>query len=254
MRLAAVAFFGFAVVEFGGATIRYPKELQALISPIKLGADYPLPDESKNLAGPLVVTYGDSHAHHLEPGLLMLQNERTFRLRSIDWGWGCSPLGDIKPRNEEKCRDRRVSNEKLFAQLKPDIVVMAACWREYHIEKLPEILRYFQRIGVRRIVLIGSVPLWPQPPQMMLYKAYRSDPRIGYRTTGRLRYDTLAADEQLHKIASELGVDFVSRMMFFQRRRLPRAARRRCQGYYQVDLMQAQPAPVPCKPYREPGF
>jgi hypothetical protein len=132
-------------------------------------------------------------------------------LRSIDWGWGCSPLGDIKPRNEEKCRDRRVSNEKLFAQLKPDIVVMAACWREYHIEKLPEILRYFQRIGVRRIVLIGSVPLWPQPPQMMLYKAYRSDPlhRIPERLAG-FDTNTLAADEQLHKIVSELGVDFVS--------------------------------------------
>ena len=209
--LAAVAFFGLAVVELGGATIRYPKELQALIIPIKPEADFPPANQSKDSAGPLVVTYGDSHAGHLEPGLRVLQNERTFRLRSIGWGAGCSPLGDIKPRNEEKCRDLKASNEKLLAELKPDIVVMAACWREYHVEKLPEIFRFFQSIGVRRIVVVGSVPLWPQPPQVMLYKAYRSDPlhRIPERLIG-FDAKTLAVDQQLRAIASGLGVDFVS--------------------------------------------
>jgi peptidoglycan/LPS O-acetylase OafA/YrhL len=209
--LAAVALFGFAVTEFGGATMRYPKELQALITPIKLGADYPAEDASRNSGGPLVVTYGDSHASHLQPGLRLLQNERTFRLRSVDWGWGCSPLGEVRARDEEKCRNLALANEKLFAELKPDIVVMAACWRDYHLERLADTLRFFQRIGVPRTVVVGSVPLWPQAPQTMLYKAYRSDPsrRIPERLFGS-DTKTLAMDQQLRTITSDLAVDFVS--------------------------------------------
>ena len=62
-------------------------------------------------------------------------------------------------------------------ELGPDIVVVGALWTSYrHIEKIGEMLRFLQRIGVRRIVVIGEVPTWPLPLQQMLYRAYKADP------------------------------------------------------------------------------
>jgi hypothetical protein len=210
--LAVIAVVGFAIAQIGGLTIRYPKEVQALLTPLAAGADDPPADESKNSAGPALLVYGDSHAHHLLAGLRLLQNERSFRLSLAGWGWGCAPLEDIKPSDEEKCRKLAAGNEALFAELKPDIVVIGAAWPQYkHLERISETVRGFQRIGVSRIVVIGSVPAWPQPPQMMLYKAYRADPRRGVpdRLFG---FDTrtLAVDRQLRDITSSLGVAYIS--------------------------------------------
>jgi peptidoglycan/LPS O-acetylase OafA/YrhL len=210
--LAVIAVVGFAIAQVGGLTIRYPKEVQALLTPLAAGADDPPADESKNSAGPALLVYGDSHAHHLLAGLRLLQNERSFRLSLAGWGWGCAPLEDIKPSNEEKCRKLAAENEALFAELKPDIVVIGAAWPQYkHLERISDTVREFQRIGVSRIVVIGSVPAWPQPPQMMLYKAYRADPRRGVpdRLFG---FDTrtVAVDRQLRDITSSLGVAYIS--------------------------------------------
>ena len=210
--LAVVALFGLAIVQIGGLAIRYPKEVQALLTPLTLGADYPPADESKNSAGALLLIYGDSHAGHLLAGLRLLQNERTFRLSLAGWGWGCAPVEDIKSDDEEKCRKLAAGNEKLFAQLKPDIVVIGGAWGQYkHVERISETLRAFQRIGIRRIIVIGTVPAWPQPPQMMLYKAYRADPlhRIPERLFG-FDTQTLMVDRRLRKITSSLGVNYIS--------------------------------------------
>jgi peptidoglycan/LPS O-acetylase OafA/YrhL len=210
--LAVVALLGLAIVQIGGLAIRYPNEVQALLTPLTVGADYPPADESKNSAGPLLLTYGDSHAGHLVAGLRLLQNERTFRLSLAGWGWGCAPVQDVKSADEEKCRKLAASNEKLFVQLKPDIVVIGGAWPQYkHVERISETLRIFQRVGIRRIVVIGPVPAWPQPPQTMLYKAYRADPlhRIPERLFG---FDkrTLMVDRQLREITSSLSVDYIS--------------------------------------------
>jgi peptidoglycan/LPS O-acetylase OafA/YrhL len=210
--LAVIAVVGFAIAQIGGLTMRYPKEVQALLTPLAAGADDPPADESKNSAGPKLLVYGDSHAHHLLAGLRQLQNERSFRLSLAGWGWGCAPLEDIKPNDQEKCRKLAADNEALFAELKPDIVVIGAAWPQYkHLQRISDTVRGFQRIGVSRIVVVGSVPAWPQPPQVMLYKAYRADPRHGVpdRLFG---FDTrtLAVDRQLRDITSSLGVAYIS--------------------------------------------
>jgi peptidoglycan/LPS O-acetylase OafA/YrhL len=210
--LAVIAVVGFAIAQIGGLTIRYPKEVQALLTPLAAGADDPPADESKNSAGPKLLVYGDSHAHHLLAGLRLLQNERSFRLSLAGWGWGCAPLEDIKPNDQEKCRKLAADNEALFAELKPDIVVIGAAWPQYkHLQRISDTVRGFQRIGVSRIVVIGSVPAWPQPPQVMLYKAYRADPRHGVpdRLFG-FDIRTLAVDRQLRDITSSLGVAYIS--------------------------------------------
>jgi hypothetical protein len=100
----------------------------------------------------------------------------------------------------------------LFEKLRPDIVVVSGFWSSYkHVELLKETLQFFHRIGVARIVVMGGVPIWPRPLQLMLYSAYKADPlhRIPDRLFG-FTAKTLEIDRQLKEMASSLGVTYIS--------------------------------------------
>jgi peptidoglycan/LPS O-acetylase OafA/YrhL len=214
--MVVVALLGLVIVQRDGLPSRYPDEAQALMIPTPVFADFPPVDESKNSAGPLLVTYGDSHSEHLLAGLRRLQNERTFRLHSIYWK-NCAPIGHAKPGDDETCRKLTAANESAFEKLRPDIVVIAGFWYSYrHVDKLRETLQYFQRIGVPRIVVMGGVPYWPRSPQLMLYRAYAADPlhRIPDRLFG-FATQTLEIDRQVKEIASSIGVYFISAFDIF---------------------------------------
>jgi peptidoglycan/LPS O-acetylase OafA/YrhL len=209
--LAAIGLVAVITLRGDGFPGRYPKEIQALLTPLTYGADFPPPNEKKNSAGPLLVVYGDSHAVHLVPGLTLLQNERTFRLKLISFG-ECPPVEEVKPTNAENCRRLQIATEEEFVRLKPDIVLIGAFWYQYnHFERLRETLQFFQRIGVQRIVIIGSVPFWHQPPQSLLYKAARANPL--HRIPDRLSAfypEGFKADKELKVIATNLGATFIS--------------------------------------------
>jgi hypothetical protein len=212
VSLAAVALIAVVTLQNRGLLGRYPKEIRALLAPLTLTADYPAPDEKKNFDGPLLVAFGDSYAAHLIPGLTLLQNERTFRLKHIGWVHSCAPVGDIKPTDTDNCRRLQIATEEEFVRLKPDIVLIGAFWyQSAHIERLSETLRFFQRIGVRRIVVIGMVPFWREPTQVLLYKAMRADPL--HRIPDRLSVfypDNFRVDNELKTITANLSATFIS--------------------------------------------
>ena len=214
--LASVALLGFVTVQFNGLPTRYPKEIQALLTGNTFADVYAddLPvDESKNSAGPLLVTYGDSHAGHLQPGLRRLQNERTFRLQLRGWRLDCSPMvSGLRPADEETCRASIAAEHSYLERAKPDIVVIAALWARYREpERISETLRFLQKIGVPRIVVIGSVPLWSEPSRFILYRAYKADPlhKIPERLFS-LAKRSLEVDRRLKDITSHLGVRYIS--------------------------------------------
>jgi peptidoglycan/LPS O-acetylase OafA/YrhL len=208
--LAAVALIAIMTLQNGGLLGRYPNEIRALLVPAT-DLDWPPADQKKNSAGPLVVTYGDSNAQHLIPGFTLLQNERTFRVKLMQWVH-CPPLDDVKSSEVENCQKQLIATEEEFARLKPDIVVIGALWSRYkHIERLTERLQFFQRIGVQRIVVLGAVPGWSDPPQLLLYKAMRADPL--HRIPDRLSLfyaSSFKYDEELKKIAANFGATFIS--------------------------------------------
>jgi len=210
--LAAIGLVGVVTLRTDGLLERYPREIQALLAPLTYGADFPPPNEKKNLVGPLLVVYGDSYAGHLIPGLTLLQNERVFRLKLIGWNYSCAPVADIKPTDTDNCGRLQIATDEEFIRLKPDIVVIGAFWNQYvHIGRLSETLRFFQRIGVRRIVVIGMAPFWREPTQVLLYKAMRADPL--HRIPDRLSVfypDSFRADNELKAVTSNLGATFVS--------------------------------------------
>jgi hypothetical protein len=121
-------------------------------------------------------------------------------------------VADIKPTDADKCRRLQIATEEEFIRLKPDIVVIGAFWNQYvHIERLSQTLRFFQRIGVRRTVVIGMAPFWREPTQVLLYKAMRADPL--HRVPDRLSVfypDSFRADNELKAVTANLGATFVS--------------------------------------------
>jgi hypothetical protein len=219
VSMASVALLGFATVQFDGLPIRFPKEIQALVSSTKVYIDYdPSYDKPvegpKNSTGPLLIAYGDSHAAHLRFGLHRLQEERPFRYVVKGWNIDCVPLiAEVRRVEGETCRTVMAAEQKYFKEVKPDIVVLAGLWLRYkQIDKLSEMIRFFQQISVSRIVVIGSVPsYWFQFPQLTLYRAYISDPlhRIPERLPGFAKV-TLEIDRRLKEIAAKLGVRYIS--------------------------------------------
>ena len=229
ISLAVVALVAVVTLRNNGFPDRYPKEIQALLTPItwdgspvrstkesqtpvtSLPAEHPHQDEKKNDTGPLLIAYGDSNAQHLISGLNLLQNERPFRVKLINWH-DCPPVGDIKSTEIDICRRQQIATEEEFTRLKPDIVVIGAYWFKYnHIERLSDTLKFFQRVGVHRIVVMGSVPLWPNHPQSLLYSAMRFDP--SHRIPDRLSVfypDSFKNDIAVKTIAANLGATFIS--------------------------------------------
>jgi peptidoglycan/LPS O-acetylase OafA/YrhL len=152
--LAAVALIAVVTLGNDGFPIRYPKEIRALVTPLE--TDYPPPNEKKNSAGPLLVIYGDSHALHLVQGFNSLQNERTFRLKLINWGY-CAPRSDFRLAGAEHCQGKQIAMEGELVRLRPDIVVIGAFWYQYNnVEWLSETLRFLRQIGVRHVIVIGT--------------------------------------------------------------------------------------------------
>src|SRR5262249_28903071 len=148
--MAVVALVAAVTIQTDGFLDRYPRQLRALMMP-PTALDWPEADESKNTAGPLVVAYGDSNAQHLYPGFVVLQRERTFRFKLMQF-IRCAPYEDARPAEAADCHNQQVAMDQELARLKPDIVVIGALWPKYtHVERLSERLQFFQQIGVRRI-------------------------------------------------------------------------------------------------------
>jgi peptidoglycan/LPS O-acetylase OafA/YrhL len=222
VSLAVVGLVAVMTLRNDGILGRYPKEMQALLTPVTWegypkgiftsltwGAEHP--GEKNNSVGPLLIAYGDSNALHLLPGFNLLQRERTFRFKLIQWH-DCPPVDDVRSSEVESCRRQQIATEEEFAHLKPDIVVIgAAWWRFEHIERLSETLRFFQRIGVHRIVILGAVPWWPKPPQWLLYSAMRLDPRHSIPSRLSVFYPaSFKNDKAVETIAANLGARFIS--------------------------------------------
>jgi hypothetical protein len=218
--LLAVAALGFATARSDGFLMRFPADIQVLLAPAKVDEDFTFlsaPDRFPD--GPLLLVVGDSHARHLLHGLRLLQDVREFRLRYEGWGCGPTPLVVIKSGAQwpgpNECSKLDAGARARIARLKPDIVVIAAFWLIYddYVDWLREKVRFLREIGVRRIVILGSAPVWRERPQSLLFRAFINDQshNIPTRLLG-FSQKTRSIDKELRALASAAGagVNFVS--------------------------------------------
>jgi hypothetical protein len=102
--------------------------------------------------------------------------------------------------------------------LRPHVVVFEGNWTfdmgssRYNVdsEVIRNTIREFQTIGIRRVVVFGSLPTWKIPQPEVRVKIWLGSRALAYRT--KLYFDTTFAttDALVRKVASQTGVTFVS--------------------------------------------
>jgi peptidoglycan/LPS O-acetylase OafA/YrhL len=221
--LAALGALGVFTAYTDGLSLRYPDAIAPMLAARTYGDDFtPTPPigARNNSSGPLVITWGDSHAGHLHPGLQHLQKERAFRLMMVPWG-DC-PL--TRTVTEERCRIPSPGSMNTLRSLKPDIIILSAFWPQYQdrLNKISTALGFLRAIGNPKTIVVGPVPLWYGSAQMALYDAYKRDP--ARRVPERLpeyqaqffaedpeHAETMdSVEREVSEIAKRFGVTFVS--------------------------------------------
>jgi peptidoglycan/LPS O-acetylase OafA/YrhL len=157
-------------------------------------------DGSEPATAPKVILWGDSHAAHLYPGLKALQQKRgTFALAQYTVS-GCPPIVSFASEARTVCRALNDFVARKIEALIPETVIMAARWELYDggdnwgrisEEMIRATVVQLTAMGVKRIVVIGQLPIWQADV-----------PKIRIR-----RYRTSIAGEKL--VATERDKDFL---------------------------------------------
>ena len=202
--VALVGLFGLAVVATDGFPGRYPSAIAMLdhdydlnssmrggrcfLSPNQSAASFAdaCVDPPGQSSRPLMVLWGDSHLADLYFGLKAMQTASPIRMAQFTAS-NCPPIIGFERWFRPYCRS---INEAVFDRIKlmkPDIVVMSAEWngmglplrpatRQTGLEGLAFTIRTLKSIGISRVVVIGSAPIWSQNVPALLINELRSDP------------------------------------------------------------------------------
>jgi peptidoglycan/LPS O-acetylase OafA/YrhL len=235
--LAIIGGLGIAIAGNAGIPSRFPEVVRSLANyqydnaPVyRMGRcfldadqqDPPIFQEEclDKTSEPLVFLWGDSHAAHLYAGIHALQQDYAFSLAQYTSS-GCPPiLGAVIPSRPACTGINQMLLEKI-AQLKPDTLVMAANWPSYYegkpkakvsLDMLRQTIASIQSLGVKHILLIGTVPQWDYPLPKTLFNAYRANKFATIPT--RLRFSLKSAgsgiDPKLAELAGTMGIAYFS--------------------------------------------
>jgi hypothetical protein len=136
-----------------------------------------------NAAQPLVLVWGDSHAADLLPGFRSLQPQSGVRLAQYTASL-CAPLVGMQIRERPACHSVNDAVIGYIRVLKPEIVVLSASWDLSHVdldrvpraEKLQQTIGLVKAAGVRRVVVIGSAPIWIEEVPAILIDGLQRNP------------------------------------------------------------------------------
>jgi len=156
---------------------------------------------------PLVFLWGDSTAGALFPGLKAAESKRgSFRLARYT-SPGCAPILDTGT-NSTCDRANRVAYGFLKSS-HPDLVLLHATWGSHSdLGKLRATIAELKSIGVRRIVLLGPVPVWKRTLPHTLVNYYRFRHTIPDRiATG---VSGPADDDRMMAFSKAEGAEYIS--------------------------------------------
>jgi hypothetical protein len=145
-----------------------------------------------------------------------LQNQSDIRLAEYTASL-CAPILGLQVRNRPACASVNAAILDRVRALKPEIVVLSAYWdysdpdnsRASRAEKLLQTIELIKRAGVKRVVVIGSAPLWTGTVPGLLESEVRRNPTSA--VPSRLTRGLLDAhdDTLLTSIAVKAGADYV---------------------------------------------
>ena len=152
---------------------------------------------------PSVALIGDSHAAHYWPGLSRYQRQFNVLQATMT---GCKPV--IYPAGLGKCETffRHMLTDWTIAN-RPDLVVLAARWREEDLPMLRETLT-FMTTHHQKVLLVGPVPQYNTAlPRLLVFADLRKRADLADQSHDM---DVFAVDDQIARIARSSGVPYLS--------------------------------------------
>jgi hypothetical protein len=241
LLMALIGTVGFCINITDGGSFRYPPQIRPLAAfqydrqlsyynrvyrsgACFLDADQPFGDiepqcvDSPDGRPKLVVLWGDSHAASLYQGLKAQQAKLGgFRIAQFTHS-ACPPVVDTHGKLLSSCEAFNTAVFNRLKSLRPDVVVLEGNWTfdmessRYNVDSdvIRNTIKELQAIGIRRVVVFGSLPTWKIPQPEVGVKIWLASHALAYRT--KLYFDTTSAttDALVGKVAFETGVTFVS--------------------------------------------
>ena len=158
---------------------------------------------------PLIAIWGDSTASALVPGFQYLQGSHYFGIAQFTVS-SCPPLLVRTDSMTEFCLEQNRKIVDLIRASAPDMVLLHAIWDvNDKVENLKPTVEALRAQNIARIVILGPVPVWIGGLPAVVSTYYRrSGEMIPERTWQYV--DPRSGDSNMRKIASELGVDYIS--------------------------------------------
>ena len=165
---------------------------------------------------PLVLIWGDSHAHSIALGLTQKRKLLGFNLAQYTAS-ACPPLVDFSVDARPQCKNINEFIMQKIKALKPNTVILSAFWYLYNgfdgytkldYTKLQETVRFLKDQKIPNITIVGELPIF-----------YNDQPDIGARifvrdgidrTFFKFNRDSVAANETIKAFTATNNVSFVS--------------------------------------------
>jgi peptidoglycan/LPS O-acetylase OafA/YrhL len=158
---------------------------------------------------PLILVWGDSTASALVPGFRALQNSRDLGLAQYTVS-SCKPYLMKIETTTDLCIERNREISDIIRDIGPDIVILHALWdRNDTAAMIKPTIDAIKSSHVRRVIILGPVPVWRGGLPAAVAAYYRLKRRIIPERTFEA-VDPAFGDDNLRRIASELGVTYIS--------------------------------------------
>jgi peptidoglycan/LPS O-acetylase OafA/YrhL len=159
---------------------------------------------------PLIAVWGDSAASALIPGLRKLQEAGDFGIAQFTVS-SCPPLlVRLVESTTDLCLERNQRIVSLIGASSADVVLLHAYWdASYTAEKLRPTIEALRAQNVRRIVILGPVPVWRGGLPAVVSTYFRRTGAVIPERTWQY-VETASGDDKMRKIALSLGLDYIS--------------------------------------------
>jgi hypothetical protein len=237
--LAALGGLAWAIFLLDGLPSRYPEAVRTIalehlgvdMRQVRLGTCFQTDAaalgahvqdciDREPAQAPLLMLWGDSFAASLYPGLRALAEEGALPMRLAQFtAPQCPPLPRGSPRQLYSCGPINGLIMEIIRRERPALVVLAGSWASYRLpgdETLGEVvglantISRLQKMGVERVLVVGSFPSWPTALPRMLLSAWKRDGKVPSHLMDALTPDQLALDNQLGQLVQRSGAEFIS--------------------------------------------
>jgi hypothetical protein len=168
---------------------------------------------------PIIFIIGDSHSASLSLGIRKYYQDSKVNVMQASTGW-CDPTNNDK--TNFKCVD---INKEVINKLKiykPDILVLNNNWnassrQEYYKgnnsywERLDELLELYFSLGVKKIIIVGQIPMWTVDLPEYVNKNYLIKGQvIPSRLNENLRMDVFSTEKIMKNLKYNENTKYVS--------------------------------------------